>query len=264
MTGAGGAARRRRSEGPLEAGELILARAQGVMLAYDAAQAGWVPADCHDDLAPPQPLPAAGGSGRPALIFRDWTAADAPLYRALLDDPAVWRFLPEEHRPLTDEDARALIALAGAPHHAVRAVLADGEPVGQVRLLWGPDEGEAELSYWLGRRHWGRGIGSALVKQAVVWAFAGHSTLRVLTARVHEGHAASLRILCRAGFAVIGREGPWLRLRLGRPGRGCTDAAPASRMDGASGGGLSGGGLSGGGLSGGGVLRESPEDRSVL
>lgn len=264
MTGAGWAARRRRSEGPLEAEELVLARSQGVVLAYDAAQAGWVPADCRDDLAPPPPPPAAGGGGPPALTFRDWTAADAPLYRALLDDPAVWRFLPEDHRPLTDEDALALIALAGAPHHAVRAVLADGEPVGQVRLLWGPDEGEAELSYWLGRRHWGRGIGSALVKQAVAWAFAGHPALRVLTARVHEGHAASLRILCGAGFAMIGREGPWLRLCLRRPDRGCPDAAPASPMGEMSGGGESGGGASGGGASGGGVLRESPEDRSVL
>jgi RimJ/RimL family protein N-acetyltransferase len=218
MTGTAWAARRRRSEGPLDAGEVALARAQGVALAYDAAQAGWVPAGCRDDLAPPALEPAIHETGPPALAFRPWAAQDAPLYRALLDDPAVWRFLPEDHRPLSEEDARALIALSAAPHHTVRAVLAAGEPVGQVRLLW-TGEGEAELSYWLGRRHWGRGLGSALVEEAVAWAFAGHPALRILTARVHEGNPASSRALRKAGFAAVQREGEWLWLRRLRPVR---------------------------------------------
>ena len=203
------AARRRRSEGPLDGGELALARAQGVALAYDPAQAGWVPATCRDDLAPPLGAPLA-------LAFRPWEEADAPAFRALLDDPEVWRFLPESHRPLSEDDARALIALSAAPHHEVRAVLADGRPVGQVRLLRGP-EGEAELSYWLGRGHWGRGLGSALVARAAARAFADHPRLRALTARVHEGNPASARALEKAGFAEEGRDGPWRWFRLRRP-----------------------------------------------
>jgi RimJ/RimL family protein N-acetyltransferase len=188
-------------------------------LAFDPAQAGWVvdpPGGFVDDAAPE----AAGLSGRAPLSFRSWTTSDLPVFRALLDDPAVWAHLPEPYpAPLTAALAADLIALSALPHHRVCAILWHGTPVGQVRL---DDSGsgaadEAELSYWLGRAHWGRGIGTRAVRRAVAEAFADRPDLTRLTARVRPANTASARILADCGFHPDGTAlGGWNRYRRDR------------------------------------------------
>jgi RimJ/RimL family protein N-acetyltransferase len=212
--------RRPRSEGPLDAEELAWCRSHGVALAADPLQGGWVVADCPDDLDEPpvaapvqaRPVPAMAG-----LALRPWASGDVPAFRALLDDPRVWRHLPEAYPdPLTEDLAAELIALANAaPHHVVWAVTAGGVPVGQVRIAFVPGSGErreAELSYWLGVGHWGRGIGSAAVALGVEAAFRRHPGLVALVARVHRDNGASARVLEKAGFLRVGQaaDAPWI------------------------------------------------------
>lgn len=140
--------------------------------------------------------------------FRHWEDADLAEYVALLDDPAVWQWLPETYpAPLSAELARDLIAISSLDlHHQVRAVTWRGRPVGQVRLQWdAPDRPDApvrsaELSYWLGQRHWGQGLGRAMVSAAVARAFADHPDLTRLWAQVHPENPASSRLLTGIGF----------------------------------------------------------------
>ncbi len=219
--------RRPRSAGPLDAEELAWCRAHGVPLAADPVQSGMVVLDCPDDLEDAAvALPRGAAAAGPAVAFRRWAAQDLPAFRALLDDPRVWRHLPEPYPdPLTEAAAAALIALANdAPHHEVRAVIRDGVPVGQVRIAFPPgsaDRQEAELSYWLGAAHWGRGIGTAAVSAFVAQCFRRHPGLAALVARVHRDNAASARVLARAGFrrAGPGADAPEIVLfRLNRQG----------------------------------------------
>ena len=168
----------------------------------------WDPADLRwkdTDTDPHQP--AEPGRG---LILRPWRSADLERFVELLDDPEVWRFLPEDYPdPLDHALAEELIALSNAAgHHIVRAVVLYGAPVGQVRLSFPPGETtrrRAEIGYWLGRAHWGRRIASDAVTRFSAQCFAMLPELEAQFARVHRDNAASRQLLERMGFAF---EGP--------------------------------------------------------
>jgi len=194
---------RPRWAGPLSAAECNAARANGVALAYDPAQGGWVLAEAADGPDDPM-LPEWARLAQ--FRLRAWAPDDLPAYHALLDDPDLWRFMPEAMpHPFGLDTARDLIAISGAaPHHLVQCIEAAAGPVGQVRLLWsapGLDRDEAEVSYWLGRSYRGRGLAAQAVRQAVADAFALRAGLRRVVAFVHPDNAASMRVLERAGFA---------------------------------------------------------------
>lgn len=199
-----------RWQGVLRAPDRDWCRQNGVPLAWDPAQAGWVVAP-EGGFADDTPEAEAPLSHFAALILRPWTAADLPVFHALLDDPEIWRHLPEPYpAPLTRALAADLIEVAGlGGHHAVRAVTRAEVPVGQVRLAFDGDGTQGELSYWLGRAHWGRGIGRRMVARAVDWALGAHPALRRLTARVRPDNPASARALARAGFVSAGHRDGW-------------------------------------------------------
>ena len=59
--------------------------------------------------------------------------------------------------------------------------------------------GECEVSYWIARRHWGRGIATAPLRR-----FVAEQTQRRLHARAAKDNAGSIRVLQRCGFVVCG------------------------------------------------------------
>lgn len=207
-----------RSRGPLPVGRE--AEPDGTRL-FDPVQIGWLDPAMRDDLDPgnADPLaPAADSLNTQNIALRFWKPEDAAQLRGLLDDPAVWVHLPEDFPdPLCEDTARQMIDAANlAGHHQVRAVLMAGQPVGQVRLDYGlqtvrepgaepaPSERpEAEISYWLGRARWGKGLGRAIVTGTVARAFANAPGLLRLVAKVRPENAPSRRILERAGFQRI-------------------------------------------------------------
>ncbi|MBP1912919.1 GNAT family N-acetyltransferase [Thermococcus stetteri] len=65
-------------------------------------------------------------------------------------------------------------------------------------------DGHAELGYFLGREHWGKGYGSEAVKLALIYAFEWLN-LRKVYARVYEPNVASIRVLEKNGFELTGR-----------------------------------------------------------
>jgi RimJ/RimL family protein N-acetyltransferase len=225
---------RPRSAGPLDEAELAWCRSNGLELAYDPAQIGWVVRGCPDDLDPPDRAePSGADAPTEGLQLRPWREDEAAAFAALLDDAKVWRHLPEAYPdPLTEDDARDLIALSNAAdHHDVRAIELDGTPLGQVRLAFdqtGGGRSEAEISYWLGRAWWGQGLASAAVARFSQECFARHAGLKAIVARVHRDNAASARVLQKAGYASAGPapEDPAIvlyRLRRGQaavPARG--------------------------------------------
>jgi RimJ/RimL family protein N-acetyltransferase len=83
----------------------------------------------------------------------------------------------------------------------IRTILYEEQVAGSVLChAWG---GEPEISYWLGREFWGKGIaahGLALFLEVV--------TVRPITARVAKDNIASIRVLEKNGFELSG-EGKW-------------------------------------------------------
>jgi RimJ/RimL family protein N-acetyltransferase len=80
-----------------------------------------------------------------------------------------------------------------------RAVVVDGEVAGTIGS-WG-GAGEREITYWIGRAYWGRGIATCALR-----VFLEVETTRPLHARVAADNVASRRVLEKCGFRVVGTD----------------------------------------------------------
>lgn len=199
----------------LRSNGLTPAAAAGAARRFDPVQIGWLDQTMRDDLDPDNADPLAStadGLTGQSITLRPWYPGDIAQLRALLDDPAVWEHLPEDYpQPLCEKKALQMIVAANlADHHQVRAVLLNEQPIGQIRLDYGlqpaseapppPERPEAEISYWLGRAHWRKGLGRAIVAGTVTRAFANAPGLLRLVAKVRPENTPSRRILESAGF----------------------------------------------------------------
>ncbi len=231
---------RSRWDGVLCAEELSYCRAEGIALGYDPAQIGWVLLDSDPDEAFVTRAPSDDDRSRrhaarstAGITFRRWNDRDIAAHRVLLDDRAVWEHLPEPcPEPFTDETSRDLIELANAQiGHDVVAVEVDGDLVGQCLVRFDPRSARpytAEVAYWLGRAHWGRGVMSRVLPAFVDRCFETqpvdelHAWIRpanVGSVRVAERsgfHRASLPNPDHAEFAAGQRRAGFLRWRIGR------------------------------------------------
>jgi RimJ/RimL family protein N-acetyltransferase len=61
--------------------------------------------------------------------------------------------------------------------------------------------GEPEVTYWIGREYWGRGVATRALA-----AFLGLVKTRPLYARAAKDNVASLRVLEKCGFAITGDD----------------------------------------------------------
>ena len=80
-----------------------------------------------------------------------------------------------------------------------RVIVVDDEVTGTIGS-WG-EPGEREVTYWIGRSYWGRGIATDALT-----AFLAVDRSRPLHARVASDNVASRRALEKCGFRVIGTE----------------------------------------------------------
>lgn len=76
------------------------------------------------------------------------------------------------------------------------AIEAHGELVGTIGSY--VMEGDREVTYWIGRSHWGRGYATAALTLLLE-----KIRERPLWARAVDDNAASLRVLEKAGFVVV-------------------------------------------------------------
>ena len=78
-----------------------------------------------------------------------------------------------------------------------RVIVLDEEVAGSIGS-WG-DSGEREVTYWIGRSFWGKGIATAALD-----AFLTVDRSRPLHAHVASDNVGSRRVLEKCGFRVIG------------------------------------------------------------
>ncbi|WP_306213952.1 GNAT family N-acetyltransferase [Actinoplanes sp. RD1] len=85
------------------------------------------------------------------------------------------------------------------PRIRIRAIVVDGELAGTVANF--PVGGDTEITYWLGRSFWGRGIATAAVGR-----FLETLPVRPVLARAASDNIGSLRVLRKLGFRTTGTE----------------------------------------------------------
>ena len=107
-----------------------------------------------------------------------------------------------------DPDAfeRRWSRLRADPTLITRAIVVDGEVVGTIGSWGDPDE--REITYWIGRSYWGKGIATCALT-----AFLTVDPSRPLHARVADDNVASQRVLEKCGFRVIATERGFARAR---------------------------------------------------
>jgi RimJ/RimL family protein N-acetyltransferase len=82
----------------------------------------------------------------------------------------------------------------------IRTILFHGQVAGSVSSY--EEEGKPEVTYWLGREYWGKGIATWALKELL----AHHSLKRPMHARVATDNLGSRRVLEKCGFKVIGES----------------------------------------------------------
>ncbi|MFK4225656.1 GNAT family N-acetyltransferase [Streptomyces sp. NPDC019890] len=81
----------------------------------------------------------------------------------------------------------------------IRTVLADDVVVGHASV-YGPPE-EREVTYFIDRAHWGRGVATAALRALIELV-----PQRPLHARAAADNAGSIRVLQKCGFTVTGTD----------------------------------------------------------
>ncbi len=93
-----------------------------------------------------------------------------------------------------------------SPEVTMRAVTADGRLVGSIASF--VVDGDTEVTYWIDRSWWGQGIASRALA-----LFLDVVAVRPLFARVSSDNVGSLKVLRKAGFAIMGTETSYANAR---------------------------------------------------
>jgi|GEM_PF-1215294 len=122
------------------------------------------------------------------------------LFEQQLDEGARWQ--AGASRVYTSaEEYQARMEAAMAAGAVRRTILHEGHVAGYIATF--ERDGMREVSYWLGRAHWGQGIATKALEEFLDQM----GTLKsALCARVAKDHPASMRVLEKCGFARIGED----------------------------------------------------------
>ena len=97
-------------------------------------------------------------------------------------------FMAHWHRILADKT------------NIIQTIIFNGQVVGSVSSY--EDEGKPEVTYWLGKEYWGKGIATWALKQFL----AQKNQIRPIYARVAKDNLGSRRVLEKCGFRIIGES----------------------------------------------------------
>lgn len=128
-------------------------------------------------------------------------AADMDALFEQMRDPASLRmaaFTPDHPDDRESFDAR-MARILSSPDSTNRAITCAGRLVGSIASF--VMDGQREVTYWIDRAAWGQQIASRALAQLLDLV-----PDRPLYARVASDNTASLRVLAKVGFKVVGTE----------------------------------------------------------
>ncbi len=142
-------------------------------------------------------LDGAGHMTRDFLL-RDVESDDLPIFFEFNADPEACRMAAFTAKDPTDREAFAAhwTRILADATVIIKTIVRDGQVVGSV--LSYEEEDRPEVSYWIGREHWGQGIAT----RALTAFLAEENTVRPMLARVAKDNLGSIRVLEKCGFKV--------------------------------------------------------------
>lgn len=148
------------------------------------------------------------GDATTTVTLRDVTDSDLPIFFQQQLDPEANRmaaFTPRDPGDWAAFIARWERILTGETSHT-RTILEGDAVAGSVSVY--EEDGHWEVTYWLGRDFWGRGIATRALA-----LFLDEETTRPLYARAVKDNVGSLRVLQKCGFVIIGEDAGFANAR---------------------------------------------------
>ena len=134
---------------------------------------------------------------------------DLPLFFAFQLDPDANHMAAFIARDPTDRGAFTAHwkKIMAEPTNIIRTIVCDGQVVGSVSSYL--DSGKPEVTYWIARAHWGKGIAT----RALTAFLEQVNTTRPIHARVAKDNPGSRRVLEKCGFQVVGETKGFAKAR---------------------------------------------------
>jgi RimJ/RimL family protein N-acetyltransferase len=137
------------------------------------------------------------------VLLRDVTEGDLPIFFEQQRDPAANRMAVFAAKDPADRAAfmAKWAKILGDDSSTNRTILFGGRVAGNIGAFVAPWSGKLEVSYWIGREFWGKGIATKALA-----VFLSAVKARPLYARAAKDNIASLRVLEKCGFTLTGYE----------------------------------------------------------
>jgi RimJ/RimL family protein N-acetyltransferase len=132
----------------------------------------------------------------PRVSLRDVIDSDLPIFFEHQRDPEANRmaaFPARDHEAFTAHWAK----IRGGQTNILNTIVSEGKVAGYIGSWVAGDK--RLVGYWLGRDFWGQGIATAALKE-----FVGQVKTRPLHVFVEKHNVASIRVLEKCGFVVLG------------------------------------------------------------
>jgi RimJ/RimL family protein N-acetyltransferase len=135
------------------------------------------------------------------ILLRDATINDLPTFFEYQLDPDANYMAAFTSKDPADRDAymSRWTRILGDETSTVKTILFDGHVAGSVLTYQDEELGQPEVSYWLGKSYWGKGIATSALSTLLSLI-----NRRPLYARVVKDNIASFRVLQKCGFTICG------------------------------------------------------------
>lgn len=133
------------------------------------------------------------------ILLREVTDDDLPIFFEHQLDPGANRMAAFTARDPADREAFMAHweRILGDETITIRTVVFDGTVAGNVVSY--VESSRLEIGYWIGKAYWGQGVATGALA-----TFLALVTTRPLYAGAAKDNLASLRVLGKCGFAIIG------------------------------------------------------------
>ena len=135
--------------------------------------------------------------------LRDVTESDLPIFFEQQRDPAANHMAAFTAKDPTDREVfdAHWKRILNDQAVTIKTIIYDGHVAGSVASYTDNSFGKPEVTYWIGREYWGKGVATQALSK-----FLAYLKTRPIYARTAKDNAASFRVLEKCGFKLVGHD----------------------------------------------------------
>jgi RimJ/RimL family protein N-acetyltransferase len=135
--------------------------------------------------------------------LRDLEEGDLPIFFEQQLDPDAIYMAAFTHKDPADRAAfdAHWARIRANDKITTKAILVDGSVAGSVACYVDEEFGNPEVTYWIGKEYWGKGVATRALSE-----FVKQIEVRPLYGRAARDNAASIRVMEKCGFRLVGYD----------------------------------------------------------